>query len=59
MWSEFWDPALARKFCLLHRDEFEERYPDWKTVDHIEDFISENLEEYCDWCQSNPVGEEQ
>lgn len=68
MWAEFYDEDLAFNFVLINRDLFCERYPDgddWihrftTTGDesgesHIEEFISENLEEYCDWCLGNPT----
>lgn len=68
LWAEFWNEDLALNYVIIHRDDFCERYPEGENALHrflmtgeerednfIEEFISENLEDYADWCMTNPV----
>lgn len=68
LWEAFYDIDHAVNYCITHMDPFCESYPDgyyWllnllKTgedqgEDHVEEFVSENLADYADWCMGNPV----
>ena len=62
LWDRFYTFLGGSLYCVSRWDSFTERYPDGldqlihlfrqeQTTgeDHIEEFVSENLEDYCDW----------
>ena len=68
LWELFYDVDHAVNYCITHMDPFCEAYPEgyyWlmrllKTgkdqgENHVEEFISENLADYCDWVIGNPT----
>ena len=68
LWENFYDFDHAVNYCIVHQDDFCEAYPegyDWlrrvlkdgtnQGENHVEEFISENLEDFADWCMGNPV----
>lgn len=68
LWKIFYQWDAAVNYCLLHREDFCEDYPEGENwmhrmlmtgetdgESHVEEFISENLEDYCDWMMENPL----
>lgn len=62
LWDRFYTKVGGLFYCSYFWDRFVERYPDGLEQirhifrnepttgdDHVEEFISENLEHYCDW----------